>query len=295
MRLVVKKHGQTINEFQFDRGPVYIGRHAHSQVFLPERMVSRQHAVIFKEQDGKWVIEDLDSANKTYLNGKAIHKAKIKTGDCVRIADFIIEINLEVVNGDDRHIHLEDTLITASHEVRSPSTESTREIIIRKPDEGHAPDIKLPAKRIKDFLSATESICKANGLDEVLKVLLGLMLRQFDAYHCWGALRDMPEGPMTRHAGINNQGDPVDLNQLKLKEKINKAIDNKHFLLIPQVSAPIDQEKIRSALIAPVVDPSGCFGVLYADNSMECEHYSLSDLDYLMLLTVHTAAILENF
>jgi GAF domain-containing protein len=105
----------------------------------------------------------------------------------------------------------------------------------------------------------------------------------------------MPEGPMTRHAGINNQGDPVDLNQLKLKEKINKAIDNKHFLLIPQVSAPIDQEKIRSALIAPVVDPSGCFGVLYADNSMECEHYSLSDLDYLMLLTVHTAAILENF
>jgi hypothetical protein len=295
MRLVVKKNGQTINEFQFDRGPVYIGRHAHSQIFLPERMVSRQHAAIFKEQDGKWVIEDLDSANKTYLNGKAIHKAKIKTGDCVRIADFIIEINLEVVNGDDRHIHLEDTLITASHEVVSPPTESSREIIVRKIDEEHAPDIKLPAKRINDFLSATESICKTNGLDEVLKVLLNLMLNQLDAYHCWCALRDMPEGPMTCHAGKTQQGNPVDLNQLRLKDKINKAIDNKHFLLIPQVSAPIDQEKIRSALIAPVVDPSGCFGVLYADNSMECEHYSLSDLDYLMLLAVHTAAILENF
>ena len=34
MRLVVKRNDQIVNEFQFDRGPVYIGRHAHSQVFL---------------------------------------------------------------------------------------------------------------------------------------------------------------------------------------------------------------------------------------------------------------------
>ncbi len=295
MRLVVKRNGQTINEFQFDRGPVYIGRHAHSQIFLPDRMVSRQHAAIFATQDGKWVIEDLDSANKTYLNNKAIHKAQIKTGDCVRIADFTIEIDVEVDNGADKHIHLEDTLITASHEVRPPPTESTREIIVRKPDVEQAPDIQLPAKRIKDFLNATETICKTNGLDEVLEVLLSLTLKQFGAYHCWCALRDMSEGPMTCHGGKTKKGDTVELGQLKLKERINEAIDKQHFLLIPQVSAPIDQEKIRSALIAPIVDPSGCFGVLYVDNSMECEHYNLSDLDYLMLLTIHTAAIVENF
>ena len=100
---------------------------------------------------------------------------------------------------------------------------------------------------------------------------------------------------MTCHAGKSRAGPAVDINQLKLKEKINEAIDKKQFLLIPQVSAPTDTEKIRSALIAPVMDPSGCFGVLYVDNKMDHEHYTLSDLDYLMLLTIHTAAIVENF
>ena len=40
MRLIVKKDGQTVNDFRFERGPVYIGRHEHSQVFLPDRVVS---------------------------------------------------------------------------------------------------------------------------------------------------------------------------------------------------------------------------------------------------------------
>ncbi|MCH7558561.1 MAG: FHA domain-containing protein [Planctomycetes bacterium] len=79
MRLVVKRNGQTVNDFRFDPDlvGVYIGRHAHSQVFLPDRAVLRQHAAIFTTQEGKWVVEDLDSANKTYLNDKAIHTAAI--------------------------------------------------------------------------------------------------------------------------------------------------------------------------------------------------------------------------
>ena len=295
MRLVVKRNGQTVNEFRFDRGPVYIGRHAHSQIFLPDRAVSRQHAAIFMTQEGKWVVEDLDSANKTYLNDKAIHKAEIKTGDCIRIADFSIEINLEADTDAEKPIHLEDTLVSTSHKPTAAPAEPAREIIVRKPDAERAPDIRLPAKRVKDFMQATEAICKANGLDELLKVLLSLTLRQFSAYHGWCALRNEPDGPMTCHAGKSRDGPAVDLNDLKLREKITQAIETGQFLLMPQVSAPTEEDKIRSAMIAPVVDPTGCFGVLYVDNSMDQEHYSLSDLDYLMLLAIHTAAIIENF
>jgi len=295
MRLVVKQNGQTVNEFRFDRGPVYIGRHAHSQVFLPDRAVSRQHAAIFTTQEGKWVVEDLDSANKTYVNDKAIHKAEIKTGDCIHIGDFSIEITLEADTETDKAIHLEDTLIAVSHKSTGALSGSAREIMVRKPDAERAPDITLPAKRIKDFLQATESICKANGLDELLKTLLSLTLRQFSAYHSWCALRNQSTGPMTSHAGKSQRGPAVDLKDLKLSEKITEAVDKGQFLLIPQVSSPTDEERVRSALIAPVMNPAGCFGVLYVDNSMDHGHYSLSDLDYLMLLAIHTAAIIENF
>ncbi len=153
----------------------------------------------------------------------------------------------------------------------------------------------LPAKRVKDFMEATEAICKANGLDVLVKTLLSLVLKQFSGYHSWCALRNQPAGPMTSHAGKSREGRGVNINDLKLSEKITQSIETRQFLLVPQVSTPTEENRIRSAMIAPVVDPSGCFGVLYVDNSMDQEHYSLSDLDYLMLLAIHTAAIIENF
>ena len=48
-------------------------------------------------------------------------------------------------------------------------------------------------------------------------------------------------------------------------------------------------------MIAAIMRPEGCFGVLYADNAMKAKHYSLSDLDYLMLLAMHTAAVMRKF
>jgi len=295
MRLVVKRNGQTVNEFQFDRGPVYIGRHAHSQVFLSDRTVSRQHAAIFTTQEGKWVVEDLDSANKTYLNDKAIHKAEIKTGDLIRIGDFTIEIDLKAEADTGEPIHLADTLIPNSQKSVAALTDPSREVIVRKSGAERAPDITLPAKRVKDFMEATEAICKANGLDMLVKTLLSLTLKQFSGYHSWCALRNQPAGPMTCHAGKSRDGHGVNLNDLKLSEKITQAIETRQFVLLPRVSAPTEDNRIRSALIGPVVDPAGCFGVLYIDNSTDHEHYNLSDLDYLMLLAIHTAAIIENF
>jgi len=286
MRLVVKKDEQTVGQFRFSEGPIYIGRHTNSQVFLPERTVSRQHAVIFTTGEGKWMVEDLDSGNGTYLNGEEIHKAEIKSGDSLRITDFSIEIYLEDETETDKPTHLEDTLTDVP---RGP------QIIVRKPDAEHAPDIKLPAKRVKDFMQAVEAICKANGPDELLQALLSVMLKQFSASHAWCALRNQPTGAMTSHAGKSQEGKSVSLNDIKAHDKITQAVDKGQFLLLPQVSTQTGEAGIRSAMIAPIMDPTGCFGALYVDNAADHEQYSISDLDYLILLAINTAAILENF
>jgi pSer/pThr/pTyr-binding forkhead associated (FHA) protein len=286
MRLIVKKGGRTVEEFRFGEGPIYIGRQPNSQVFLPERTVSRQHAVLFITGDGKWMVEDLDSANQTYLNEEAIHKAEIKTGDSLRISDFTLEIYLEAETEAEKPTHLEDTLTDASR---------GQQIIVRKPDAEHAPELKMPAKRVKDFMEATEAICKAKGPDKLLQVLLSITLRQFDGHHAWCALRNESTGPMTSHAGKGRDGQAIALSEIKLNEKITQAVEKGQFLLLPQVSAQMGGDGIRSAMIAPIMDPTGCFGALYVDNATEHEQYSLSDLDYLMLLAISTAAILENF
>lgn len=295
MRLVVKKSGQIVNELRFGRGPVYIGRHAHNQVILPDRAVSRQHAAVFSTLPGKWMVEDLDSANKTYLNGKAVHKAEIKTGDCIRIGDFDVEVDLETGADTEAEIGLEDTLVPSAVQSARVAEAPRREIVVRNLQAEREPDVRLPAKRIGDFLNATEAICRSKGPDEVVETLLSIMLKDFRAYHAWCALRNVAEGPMTCHAGQGRDGGAVELGDIKLRDRVAQVIETKEFVLVPRVSSATDEIKVRSALIAPIIDPSGCFGVMYVDNAMDHEYYSLSDLDYLMLLAIHTAAIIENF
>jgi len=286
MHLVVKQSGRSTSEFRFTKGPIHIGRHTDSEILLPDRKVSRQHAVIFNTQDSKWLVKDLDSANKTYLNDKAIHEAELKNSDCLSIGDFTIEIRLEDEADAGKRLHLEDTLTTA---FREPQT------IIRRLDAEHAPDIKLPAKRAKDFIEATEAICQANGPDELLRALLKIMKTQFVAHRTWCALRNESEGPMTTSGGKSREGQKVQLSDLELNEKITKSVEKSEFLLLPRVPSQKQTEKINSAMIAPIMGASGRFGVLYVDNDTSQEQYSLSDLDYLMLLAIHTAAVLANF
>jgi len=302
MRLVVKKNGNIVNEFSFDSGPVYIGRYKYNQVFLPDLSVSRQHAAIFTTLEGKWLVEDMDSANRTFLNGEEIQKSELKTGDVIRISDFTIEVELEASSIEAKPIHLEDTLIPESREVTtssrqgSPKSEYPRDVIIRKPEVEHAPDIRLPASRIRDFIQATELICRANGIEDLQKTLLNIILGQLKAKHAWCALRDQSDGPMVYQDGKKRNGSTLMLSEIAINQKVTDAIDKTEFLLIPRIPQNSDdKEMIQSAMIAPLIDPSGCFGVLYAANSVKEEYYNLSDLDYLMLLAIHTASIVENF
>ena len=289
MRLVVRQSDGTINELQFTKGPVYIGRRPNSQIVLPDEGVSRQHAVIFNTEDGKWIVEDLDSANKTYLNDEAIHKTEIKTGDCLRIVGFTIEVNLEEAAEADKAMEMEDTLAT--------TTISTGpQIIIRKPGAEQAPPVRFPSERAADFLQASDAICKADGLDKTVQALLNIVAKQFGSYHAWCALRNEPTGPMTCHAGKTRAGQSLEMGDINLNEKITEAVEKSEFLLFV-FSRDMSKEKkgqIRSIVIAPIMSQAGCFGVLYANNTFRDDHYSLSDLDYLMLLGFHTAAIVGN-
>ena len=159
MRVLVRQKDGDSKELQFIKGPISIGRGTNSHVFLPDRGVSRQHAVIHSTDDGRWIVEDLGSSNKTYLNDKEIRKAEIKHGDCIRIIDFNLEIILqeqteaEIASQLEDTMHLEAALTTPKHET-----------VVRKPDAQHAPAMRLAARRLSDFSAASERIFQANSL-----------------------------------------------------------------------------------------------------------------------------------
>ena len=304
MRLVLKQGSHTLNEFRFAQGPISIGRQSGNQVFLPDRAVSKKHAVLSVASDGKWLIEDMESANKTYLNGTPVHMAEIKSGDRLQIADFIIEIDVQEDTQNapaDTEIQIQpaDTDIQSqpadTMHLEAALTTPPHEIIVRRPDAGHAPAMRLAATRLTDFSHLTEKLGDASTLDELLLALLNEVSTQFTAFHTWAALRAQPSGPMICHGGRKRDGTPVELAQIKLADKINQAVEKSQFLVMPRVAPEVEaSDRIRSAMIASIMRPQGCFGVLYVDNAIACEHYSLSDLDYLMLLAIHSASRIKS-
>ena len=78
--------------FPLRRGETVVGRSPYCSVVVSNREVSRQHAVFTLVDDGL-VIDDLDSANGTYVNGHRVTKrTKLFPGDQVRIGNEFLEV-----------------------------------------------------------------------------------------------------------------------------------------------------------------------------------------------------------
>lgn len=72
--------------FKIDSDESLIGRSKEADICFEESDVSRRHAKVIKEPDGKIIIVDLKSTNGTYYNGNRIDRHMLKDGDKVQIA-----------------------------------------------------------------------------------------------------------------------------------------------------------------------------------------------------------------
>ena len=66
-----------------------IGRHSTNDIPLPDRTVSKRHAVIGRVR-GQAVVKDLDSRNGTLVNGQKVEKAILSCGDRLKVGSVML-------------------------------------------------------------------------------------------------------------------------------------------------------------------------------------------------------------
>lgn len=95
-------------------GPTTIGRSADNTITLPDPTASRNHArVVFT--DGKWVVEDLGSANGIIIGGQRVKRVVLKSGDTFKIGGITFRfIEKELSAGGDQLFETVEILATAS-------------------------------------------------------------------------------------------------------------------------------------------------------------------------------------
>src|SRR4051812_18395576 len=93
-KLVVSLDGVVIREVQITKDKTTLGRRPYNDIVIDNLAVSGEHAVL--QMNGADVfIEDLNSTNGTYINGKAAKKQLLNHNDTVEIGKYKIKYLLE--------------------------------------------------------------------------------------------------------------------------------------------------------------------------------------------------------
>jgi pSer/pThr/pTyr-binding forkhead associated (FHA) protein len=89
-KMIVSIDGVVIKEVQLTKDRTTLGRRPYNDIVIDNLAVSGEHAVL--QMTGNEVyLEDLNSTNGTYVNGKAIKKQLLQNGDTVEIGKYKIK------------------------------------------------------------------------------------------------------------------------------------------------------------------------------------------------------------
>ena len=94
MRIILKFKSTVLKELKIDQDEIIIGRDSGNDIQIDNEAVSREHARITRGSN-YYLIEDLNSTNGTFVNGKKIYKKFLQEVDEISIGKHSLQIVLE--------------------------------------------------------------------------------------------------------------------------------------------------------------------------------------------------------
>ncbi|MGB5352416.1 MAG: AAA family ATPase [Woeseia sp.] len=83
-QIEIRVEGKIVSEHSIGRGRVVIGRAPDNEIYIKSKFVSRHHAQIVSDQR-RSLVEDLNSTNGVFMNGKRVARHVLKDGDVVSL------------------------------------------------------------------------------------------------------------------------------------------------------------------------------------------------------------------
>ncbi len=96
-RMILSIDGVVIKEVQLTKDRTTLGRRPYNDIVIDNLAVSGEHAVI-EMSGGAVYLEDLNSTNGTYVNGKTIKKQLLKNEDSIEVGKYHIKFMGDAVD-----------------------------------------------------------------------------------------------------------------------------------------------------------------------------------------------------
>ena len=89
-KMIISLDGVVLREVQLTKDRVTLGRRPYNDIVIDHLAVSGEHALV-QVLGRETFIEDLNSTNGTYINGKTVKKQLLKNGDVIEIGKYRIQ------------------------------------------------------------------------------------------------------------------------------------------------------------------------------------------------------------
>lgn len=265
---------------------ISIGRSRDADLVVPDRFLSRRHARLFRQGDRYWV-EDLHSANGTWLNDRRVEQAtEIHAGDELRLSTSYITL-------------LSDGLETPTPR-RDPVTKHNTDFRRAQDliDSDSATDLgglaprdalRRQADRLQLLNTIHRKLSETIQLDELLEMILDSCFEALLPDHAAIFLqRDNGEYYLAAERSSGGPG----IDHLYSKTLLHEVADNRMAALVTDAKTDhrFDEADsvlslgIQSLVAAPLLNPEGSLGMIALASSLEKSLFVEEDRDLLASL-----------
>jgi serine phosphatase RsbU (regulator of sigma subunit) len=295
----VSAPGMAARKFPLDKPVTTIGRSSMNDLPISDKMLSRQHARIVKDDDGGLSVEDLGSRNGTFLNGERLATPQpLKAGDRITLGGVTLKLESESTTrvrieagGADS---LDNTILKASAELLRAQHQET--------------DPRLPAEQLSKLIESlrvvnelTIELLRDVSVDELMKFLMDKVFETL-----------MPDrGVVLLRSRVTNELIPavvrvaegMSADDIRLsKTLVAQVVEKRNGLILMDTSTgsgvsladSIRLSGIKSVLAAPLENEGEVVGLIYVDSQVGHRSFEEADLRLLTSLANVAAAKIQN-
>jgi sigma-B regulation protein RsbU (phosphoserine phosphatase) len=265
--------------FPLDANCCIIGRQPDAEVYLESLAVSRQHARVLHEANA-YFVEDLGSANGTYLNGYRIGgKVPLGERDVLQIGPYEFHLYIEPAESDPPQI------------IRAQ---------VGAMPSNHTLFAQNPATKLERMLQIAQDLGRNLDIDPMLQRLLDHLMGLFPQADRGMVL--LGEGDhlqiraqRTRQPASGDFGYSRTIVQKALKEGVGLLSEDVRGDRNLPLSATMVSLNLRSFLCVPLIGWEGQrLGVIQLDSLRQGNLFKPDDLEMLAAISLQVAVVLQN-
>lgn len=292
MRLIVLGNGTHLGEVVCHEQAVYIGSDEQCEIRLPHEELSPQIGVIYAEDDGVWVFEQIAENEPVHFNGALLkEKVRIAGGDQIKVGDYIIRAEVEAP----------DIPVEPAPEAQEPSKPGKRRVsvarltqfvsyqlppgsVLKKADD----DVRAGRTHLVQLGAAGVAFGQCATVEELMERGIEQLFHCFGAQRVWMGVRRVNYGGMEYVEGRLVTGKTAGLPEPGEK-LMPRILDRSQFVLLPR-----GDESHRCPILAgPLLGGDGPIGMAYLDAGPVKKRYGEEDLDFFILVLNALAAQLD--